>query len=272
MPVSQTLPLREEPYVSRSLHPFFDNLLPEGWLLELSTAKLKIPKDDAFGILLATCADCVGAVEILPLEERAAVSVCLACLRPSPDAVDYHRRCLQRLFGRPVLPRLEIDMQHLHTVGLELAGRVAISGVQRKLALRLSAGSHDARGRPHRRAASSSSPRRRPFPPFQRTSTSPMRLAELAGIPVPPCALVALADGALAFLVLRFDRSETGRKYRMEDFCQLSEKPSKDRYVGSAEQCARRRRPLSPPTRSSSSSSSSAASSSAGGWPMATST
>ena len=69
VPVSLTLPLREEAYESRSLHPFFDNLLPEGWLLELSTAKLKIPKDDAFGILLATCADCVGAVEILPLDE-----------------------------------------------------------------------------------------------------------------------------------------------------------------------------------------------------------
>lgn len=66
VPVSLTLPLRPEPFVSRTLHPFFDNLLPEGWLLELSTAKLKIPKDDAFGILLATCADCVGAVEILP--------------------------------------------------------------------------------------------------------------------------------------------------------------------------------------------------------------
>lgn len=68
VPISLTLPLREEPREWRSLPPFFDNLLPEGWLLELSTAKLKIPKDDAFGILLATCADCVGAVEILPLE------------------------------------------------------------------------------------------------------------------------------------------------------------------------------------------------------------
>lgn len=69
VPVSLTLPLREEPYESRGLLPFFDNLLPEGWLLELSTAKLKIPKDDAFGLLLATCADCVGAVEISPLDE-----------------------------------------------------------------------------------------------------------------------------------------------------------------------------------------------------------
>lgn len=67
VPVSLTLPLRAEPYDARGLHPFFDNLLPEGWLLELSTAKLKIPKDDAFGILLATCGDCVGAVEIAPL-------------------------------------------------------------------------------------------------------------------------------------------------------------------------------------------------------------
>jgi serine/threonine-protein kinase HipA len=66
VPVSLTLPLRSEPYVSRGLHPFFENLLPEGWLLELSTAKLKLSKDDAFGLLLALCADCVGAVEILP--------------------------------------------------------------------------------------------------------------------------------------------------------------------------------------------------------------
>lgn len=69
LPISVTLPLREAPYESRGLHPFFENLLPEGWLLELSTAKLKISKDDAFGLLLATCADCVGAVEVVPARE-----------------------------------------------------------------------------------------------------------------------------------------------------------------------------------------------------------
>jgi len=68
VPVSLTLPIREAPFDSRGLHPFFENLLPEGWLLELSTSKLKIPKDDAFGLLLATCADCVGAVEIVPAD------------------------------------------------------------------------------------------------------------------------------------------------------------------------------------------------------------
>jgi serine/threonine-protein kinase HipA len=68
LPISLTLPLRAEPYESRGLLPFFENLLPEGWLLELSTAKLKISKDDAFGLLLATCADCIGAVEIVPID------------------------------------------------------------------------------------------------------------------------------------------------------------------------------------------------------------
>ena len=41
--VSLNLAVRAEPYVSRHLHPCFANLLPEGWLLELSVAKLKIP-------------------------------------------------------------------------------------------------------------------------------------------------------------------------------------------------------------------------------------
>ena len=72
VPISLTLPLRAEPYDWPGLHPFFENLLPEGWLLGIATSKLKIAPDDAFGLLLATCADCVGAVEIAPAagEER----------------------------------------------------------------------------------------------------------------------------------------------------------------------------------------------------------
>lgn len=64
VPVSVTLPLRDEPYDSAGLHPFFANLLPEGWLLEVSSKRLKISKDDPFGLLLATCRNCIGAVEI----------------------------------------------------------------------------------------------------------------------------------------------------------------------------------------------------------------
>jgi len=64
LPVSSTLPLREEPFDAPGLHPFFENLLPEGWLLEISTRAAKVAKDDAFGLLMALCRDCIGAVEI----------------------------------------------------------------------------------------------------------------------------------------------------------------------------------------------------------------
>jgi serine/threonine-protein kinase HipA len=70
LPISLTLPLRSEPFESRGLHPFFENLLPEGWLLEVSSKKLKISKDDAFGLLLALGADCVGAINIEAVEVK----------------------------------------------------------------------------------------------------------------------------------------------------------------------------------------------------------
>ncbi len=67
-PVSLTLPLRPEPYVSQGLHPFFENLLPEGWFLDIASKKLKVSKSDAFGLLIGTCGDCAGAVEVFPLD------------------------------------------------------------------------------------------------------------------------------------------------------------------------------------------------------------
>ena len=67
-PVSLTLPLRAEPFTDKGVHPFFLGLLPEGWLLEISLSKLKLSKDDLFGLVLALCRDCVGAVWIEPDE------------------------------------------------------------------------------------------------------------------------------------------------------------------------------------------------------------
>jgi serine/threonine-protein kinase HipA len=69
-PVSLTLPLTEEVTTTRGLHPFFENLLAEGWLFDLTLTKLRVSKDDEFGILLATCADTVGAVGIERVEDE----------------------------------------------------------------------------------------------------------------------------------------------------------------------------------------------------------
>lgn len=66
--ISLTLPLREEPHFSRTLHPFFDGLIPEGWLLDVVERTWKVNLRDRMGILLVSCKDCIGAVSVLPLE------------------------------------------------------------------------------------------------------------------------------------------------------------------------------------------------------------
>jgi len=64
-PLSFTLPLGTETVKTRGLHPFFDGLVPEGWLLELATRNWKLDPGDRMGILLAACSDCIGAVRVL---------------------------------------------------------------------------------------------------------------------------------------------------------------------------------------------------------------
>lgn len=64
MPVSQTLPLREEPYHSDTLFPFFDGLIPEGWLLDITVKNWKLNPADRMELLLTVCKDCIGAVSV----------------------------------------------------------------------------------------------------------------------------------------------------------------------------------------------------------------
>ena len=62
--VSLTLPLSDAPYTSRILFPFFDGLIPEGWLLDVVSRNWKIDVKDRFGLLLVACKDGIGNVSI----------------------------------------------------------------------------------------------------------------------------------------------------------------------------------------------------------------
>lgn len=67
-PVSLALPLRAEPYVSNTMIPFFDGLIPEGWLLEITAKSWKLDPSDRMAILLVACEDCIGAVSVKGIE------------------------------------------------------------------------------------------------------------------------------------------------------------------------------------------------------------
>ena len=62
--VSLTIPLQEEPFFSETLFPFFDGLIPEGWLLSVVTRNWKLDPEDRFGLLLVSCEDSIGDVSV----------------------------------------------------------------------------------------------------------------------------------------------------------------------------------------------------------------
>lgn len=64
--VSLTLPLTAEPYHDTVLFPFFDGLIPEGWLLNIAERSWKINQRDRMSLLLSCCKDCIGAVSVVP--------------------------------------------------------------------------------------------------------------------------------------------------------------------------------------------------------------
>lgn len=68
--VSLTLPLIDKPYRDKVLFPFFDGLIPEGWLLDIAEQSWKISARDRFSLLLACCKDCIGNVSVMPLERK----------------------------------------------------------------------------------------------------------------------------------------------------------------------------------------------------------
>jgi len=70
VPVSLTLPLQENEFNSQVLFPFFDGLIPEGWLLDIAESNWKLDSRDRMGLLLSCCKDCIGAVSIVPMEVK----------------------------------------------------------------------------------------------------------------------------------------------------------------------------------------------------------
>lgn len=67
--VSLSLPLQVEPFINKTMFPFFDGLIPEGWLLDIAQKTWKLNPRDRMGLLLACCRDCIGAVSVIPMEE-----------------------------------------------------------------------------------------------------------------------------------------------------------------------------------------------------------
>ncbi len=62
--VTFQMPVTEQTYSSLRLFPFFDGLIPEGWLLKIAVDTWRINRNDRMGLLLAVGRNCIGAVSV----------------------------------------------------------------------------------------------------------------------------------------------------------------------------------------------------------------
>lgn len=65
-----TMPVSPKPYTDKRLFPFFEGLIPEGWLLDIASKNWKINQNDRMGLLLACCQNCIGAVSVQPIPQE----------------------------------------------------------------------------------------------------------------------------------------------------------------------------------------------------------
>lgn len=65
--ITFSMPVSDVPYREKRLFPFFEGLIPEGWLLDIASKNWKINRNDRMGLLLACCRNCIGAVSVEPI-------------------------------------------------------------------------------------------------------------------------------------------------------------------------------------------------------------
>ena len=63
-PISLTMPKNQKRYESNILFPFFDGLIPEGYLLEIALKKYNLNLNDRMSLLLKTCDNPIGIISV----------------------------------------------------------------------------------------------------------------------------------------------------------------------------------------------------------------
>lgn len=206
--IAHTLPLRAEPYLSETgLHPFFDNLVAEGWLKSAQARALGVRPDDRFALLLAFGRDCAGAVSIIDPE-----------------------------------PVRELQLEAIDAEALAaLTARASLSGIQPKLTV-----VRGPRGfRPAQPTETSTHIAK--LPSGQLPDIIALEwlttIATRKLLPEEPVAEMEIgAIGNLAgeaLIIRRFDRTPEGKRLHFEEFNQLLGKRADDKYEGAYEDMGR---------------------------------
>lgn len=171
------------------------------------------------------------------------MSRCLYCYQELGEGeTDFHPQCGKKIFGSktvPLLPYTKADIKQL--AEQVIRSQTTLTGVQAKLSLDILSSPNQ----PQRFTIVGLwgryilKPQTEQFKYMPEVEDLTMHLAELAKVNVVPHSLIRFADGELAYITKRIDRTAKGEKLPMEDMCQLSERLTEYKYKGSYEKISK---------------------------------
>lgn len=145
-------------------------------------------------------------------------------------------KCRPEFFGTATLPQVDISNERLEELAkYSISAGLTVPGVQKKLSMHLS-DEHSSRltliGYP---AGYILKPQTEEFPQLPEAEDLVMDIADMMGVMTVPHGLIDTDIGP-AYITKRVDRKGV-EKYAMEDFCQLNNRLTQDKYRGSYEKC-----------------------------------
>ncbi|MFT7620825.1 MAG: serine/threonine-protein kinase HipA [Planctomycetota bacterium] len=254
VPVSSTLPIAKTRHEAPRLFPFFDGLIPEGWLHQTAITELGLNPKDRFRLLGELCGDAIGAasvstrheesqptqnegtskpdtgVPVLTLDAlestiRPQLSFCIHCARPLEKRGangNYHPECALQLFGQDQPPIFDLTEKTFEREAAKaLKSKFSLTGVQAKFSAQLiSTQKRKTYVFPGRYILK---PEPKQLPSLAHAEHFAMLYASLLGIDSAKSGIGYLRTGKAVYVTKRFDRDHDGAKIHIEDFHQLTD-------------------------------------------------
>ena len=156
----------------------------------------------------------------------------------------WHNKCIKSFFGTKELPKLNISEQELERLASESVNHgLTVPGVQKKLSLHLTNDDKPRLTIVNYPTGYILKPQTDDFDFLPESEYLCMQMAEIVGIQTVPNALIKIDSikDKYAYITKRIDRNIDNDiiMYAMEDFCQLSNRLTQDKYRGSYERCAK---------------------------------
>jgi len=165
---------------------------------------------------------------------------CLHCYEPVTGETEIHEKCAKKFYGVITVPKLEYELSNLHLLAKELIkSRITVPGVQAKLSLAFN--DYKRRDKLTIVGVWGNYILKTPsdiYPYIVEIEDLTMHLATLFKIETVPHSMIRLKSGELAYITKRVDR-EKDSKLHMEDFCQLSNRLTENKYKSSMERIGR---------------------------------